>query len=128
MKEREKEPVQDEAESEELTATGLDLRSKWEMEKKVPTAEILADLADLYKIFGDSTRLSILSLLRLRELCVGDLAELTGMTPSAISHQLRGLRGNNLVRSRRDGKMVYYSLADEHVETIIDMGLDHILE
>ena len=95
---------------------------------EMPSAEILGDLADLYKNFGDSTRLSILSALRVKELCVSDLAELLSMTPSAISHQLRSLRDHNLIRYRREGKTVTYSLADEHVELMIDMGLEHLME
>jgi DNA-binding transcriptional ArsR family regulator len=99
-----------------------------EVKENLPPSELLADLADLYKMFGDSTRLSILSALRQRELCVMHLAETLNMTQSAISHQLRALRANNLVRYRREGKLSYYCLADDHVETIIDMGLEHILE
>ena len=99
-----------------------------QLEAQLPPLEFLSDLADLYKMFGDSTRLQILSALRLKELCVGDLADLLKMTPSAISHQLRTLRAQNLVTYRREGKMSYYSLADEHVEIIIDMGLEHIQE
>lgn len=99
-----------------------------EVKENLPPSELLLDLADLYKMFGDSTRLSILSALRQKELCVMHLAEILNMTQSAISHQLRALRANNLVRYRREGKLSYYCLADEHVETIIDMGLEHILE
>jgi ArsR family transcriptional regulator len=99
-----------------------------EIKENLPPPELLTDLADLYKMFGDSTRLSILSALRQGELCVMHLAEILNMTQSAISHQLRALRANNLVRYRREGKLSYYCLADEHVETIIDMGLEHILE
>jgi len=99
-----------------------------EVKSNLPPSELLLDLADLYKMFGDSTRLSILSALRQRELCVMHLAEILNMTQSAISHQLRALRANNLVRYRREGKLSYYCLADEHVETIIDMGLEHVLE
>ncbi len=99
-----------------------------EVKEHLPPSELLTDLADLYKMFGDSTRLSILSALRQSELCVMHLAEILNMTQSAISHQLRALRANNLVRYRREGKLSYYCLADEHVETIIDMGLEHILE
>lgn len=97
-------------------------------EAQLPPLELLSDLADLYKMFGDSTRLQILSALRMGELCVGDLADLLNMSASAISHQLRTLRAQNLVTYRREGKMSYYSLADEHVEIIIDMGLEHIQE
>lgn len=99
-----------------------------ELAAAMPSAEILGDLADLYKNFGDSTRLSILSALRVNELCVSDLAELLSMTPSAISHQLRSLRDHNLIRYRREGKTVTYSLVDEHVELMIDMGLEHLME
>lgn len=95
---------------------------------QLPPMEVLSDLADLYKIFGDTTRLQILSALRHTEYCVSHLAELLNMTNSAISHQLRTLRAHNLVRYRREGKLSFYSLADEHVEQIIDMGLEHILE
>lgn len=99
-----------------------------ELAAAMPSAEILGDLADLYRNFGDSTRLSILSALRVNELCVSDLAELLSMTPSAISHQLRSLRDHNLIRYRREGKTVTYSLVDEHVELMIDMGLEHLME
>lgn len=99
-----------------------------EVRKTMPDYELLTDLGDLFKLFGDSTRLSILSALRQHELCVGDLAAVLNMTQSAISHQLKSLRLQNLVTYRRDGRLSYYSLADEHVETIIDMGLEHILE
>jgi DNA-binding transcriptional ArsR family regulator len=98
------------------------------MRADMPSEEVLSDLADLYKMFGDSTRLSILSALRYHEYCVTHLAELLNMTTSAISHQLRILRASNLVRYRREGKQSFYSLADEHVEQIIDMGLEHIIE
>lgn len=90
--------------------------------------ELLDALADLYKIFGDSTRLKILSALFQTERGVGDIAHQLGMTLSAISHQLRILKQAHLVRSRREGKMVYYALADDHVRTIFAQGLEHILE
>lgn len=109
-----------------IQATGQETVAK--LEAQLPPLELLSDLADLYKMFGDSTRLQILSALRIQELCVGDLADLLKMSASAISHQLRTLRAQNLVTYRRDGKMSYYSLADEHVEIIIDMGLQHIQE
>lgn len=99
-----------------------------QLAQDMPPDELLSDLADQFKVFGDTTRLSILSALRLNELCVSDLADLLHMTTSAISHQLRALRMNNLVRYRREGKMSYYSLADNHVEAIIDIGLEHIQE
>ena len=97
-------------------------------EQLSPNAELLDDLAELYKIFGDSTRLKILYTLFTEERGVGDIARLLGMTMSAISHQLRILKQARLVKPRREGKMVYYALADDHVRTIFAQGLDHILE
>ena len=86
------------------------------------------ELAMLFKLFGDGTRLKILHALEQNELCVCDLAELLGITKSAVSHQLKGLRLANLVKPRREAQTVYYSLADSHVKTLIDIGLEHILE
>ena len=97
-------------------------------EQLSPNAELLDDLAELYKIFGDSTRIKILYTLLTEERGVGDIARLLGMTMSAISHQLRILKQARLVKPRREGKMVYYALADDHVRTIFAQGLDHILE
>ena len=94
----------------------------------MPDEDSLFALADLYKIFGDSTRLRILYVLYETELCVCDIAELCGMTVSAISHQLKLLKQFKLVKSRRDRKTIYYSLADDHVRSIIDMGREHIEE
>ncbi len=94
----------------------------------MPDEEILCDLAELYKMFGDSTRIKILYVLFEAELCVCDIAELLNMTQSAISHQLRVLKQAKLVKFRRDGKTVFYSLADDHVRTIINMGLEHLCE
>ena len=94
----------------------------------VPTEEMLSDLAELYKIFGDSTRIKILYALFENEKGVGDIAQQLGMTMSAISHQLRILKQARLVKARREGKMVYYALGDDHVRTIFAQGLDHILE
>ena len=84
------------------------------------------DLAALFKMFGDGTRVKILHALELNEMCVCDMAALLGMTKSAISHQLKALRLSNLVKSRRDGQVIYYSLADDHVKYILDIGFDHI--
>lgn len=92
------------------------------------TAETLQELASLFKIFADSTRLDILSKLLHQELCVGEIAEKTGMTQSAVSHQLSILRQSKLVKVRRDGKSIFYSLADEHVSEIIEIGIEHISE
>lgn len=94
----------------------------------LPDEEELYDLAELFKVFGDSTRIRILFALFESELCVCDLSETLGMTQSAISHQLQILRSSKLVKSRREGKSIYYSLADEHVVTIIAQGMDHIKE
>ena len=94
----------------------------------MPSDEMLYDLADFYKIFGDSTRIKILCVLRSREMCVQELADAVGMTQSAISHQLRTLKQMDLVKNRREGKTIFYSLADSHISGIIDMGLEHINE
>ena len=92
----------------------------------IPEENELYDLAELFKVFGDSTRIRILFVLFEAEVCVCDLAKALNMTQSAISHQLRILKQNKLVKSRRDGKSKFYSLADEHVRTIIDQGREHI--
>ncbi len=89
---------------------------------------LIIDLADFFKIFGDSTRLKIMLALAKSELCVCDIASLLNMTISAVSHQLKLLRESNLVKTKRSGKVVYYSLADEHVAEIIECGLEHVLE
>lgn len=94
----------------------------------VPDEGVLYRLADLFKVFGDPTRIRILYALSAGELCVCDIAQLLGMTQSAISHQLRVLKQMALVKFRRDGKTVYYSLADTHVATILAQGLDHVQE
>ena len=96
--------------------------------EKMPDEEILYDLAELFKIFGDSTRIRILYVLFESEMCVCDIAEVLKMTQSAISHQLRLLKQAKLVKNRREGKTVYYSLADDHVRTIIDQGMEHVDE
>ena len=88
----------------------------------------MKELADFYKVFGDATRIKILCVLLESEVCVCDLAEILGMTQSAISHQLRVLKQMKLVKNRREGKTVYYSLADDHILTIISQGMEHIAE
>lgn len=99
------------------------------MEKTaMPPEETLYDLAEFFKVFGDSTRIRILYALLDHELCVGDLAELLGLTQPACSHQLRVLKNNKLVRYRREGKVVFYSLSDDHVRSIIETGMEHVLE
>ena len=95
---------------------------------KIPDEETLYDLADLFKIFGDTTRIKILYTLRKQELCVNELAQSLAMTPSAVSHQLKILRQSKLVKNRREGKSLFYSLNDNHVVTIVDQGMEHICE
>ena len=94
----------------------------------MPAEELLYDLAELFKVFGDSTRIRILWALDEAELCVCDIAVLLNMTQSAISHQLRVLKQADLVKSRKDGKIVFYSLKDDHVRQILDQGMDHVTE
>lgn len=98
------------------------------VEENMPDEMQLYDLSELFKVFGDSTRMRILFVLFEAEVCVCDLAETLHMTQSAVSHQLRILKQNKLVKSRREGKSVFYSLADSHVGTIIAQGLEHIRE
>lgn len=95
---------------------------------RLPPDEQLYDLAELFKIFGDSTRVKILYALLDTELCVCDIAKLMEVTQSAVSHQLRVLKNSKLVKFRREGKTVYYSLADNHVIHILAQGMEHILE
>ena len=94
----------------------------------MPDETELYDLAELFKIFGDSTRIRILFVLFEAEVCVCDLASVLNMTQSAISHQLKVLKSNNLISNRRQGKTIYYFLADEHVRTIVSMGYEHLTE
>lgn len=98
------------------------------VKNELPTEELLCDLADLFKLFGDTTRMRILFSLFESEMCVCAIAELLGMTQSAISHQLKVLKDSKLVDCRRDGKTIYYFLADNHVRTIIGQGFDHLIE
>ncbi len=98
------------------------------VDKSMPPEEDLYDLADFFKVFGDSTRIKILYVLLCSEMCVCDIAQLLGMTQSAISHQLRMLKQMDLVRNRRDGKTIFYSLSDDHIATILSQGLNHIEE
>ncbi len=96
--------------------------------QELPGEDTLYDLTELFRIFGDSTRVRILYVLFEAEMCVCDIAALLGMTQSAISHQLRALKNARLVKARREGKTVFYSLADDHVKTIINQGLEHVQE
>ena len=98
------------------------------VQKEMPSEDTLYDLTELFRIFGDSTRIRILYVLFEAEMCVCDIAQLLNMTQSAISHQLRILKQSRLVKSRRDGKAVFYSLADSHVRSIINQGIEHIEE
>ncbi len=95
---------------------------------KMPDDDTLIDLAELFKVFGDSTRIKILSALSEKELCVCDLSTAVGMSSSAVSHQLKILKNAELVSFRRDGKTVFYFLADDHVNTILKQGLEHVNE
>lgn len=95
---------------------------------KLPTDDILISLSELFKVFGDSTRIKILYALFESEMCVCDIASLLNLSQSAISHQLRILKASQLVKFRRDGKTIYYSLADDHVRRIINQGMEHVLE
>ena len=98
------------------------------VKSKILEDEEIFDLAELFKVFGDSTRMKIIDALMIEELCVCDIAEITNSTPSAISHQLRVLKQAKLVKYRKDGKSVYYSLDDDHVKEIFEKGREHIEE
>lgn len=99
-----------------------------EVQKSLPAEEELLDLADFFKVFGDVTRIKILCILLQSEMCVCDLAQALNMTQSAISHQLRMLKQMKLVKNRREGKTVFYSLADGHIKSIVNQGMEHIRE
>ena len=96
--------------------------------RKLPPEEQIYDLAELFKVFGDSTRMRILFVLFEAEVCVCDLAEALNMTVSAISHQLRILKQSKLVKSEKRGRSVFYALADEHVRSIVEQGMEHVME
>ena len=106
----------------------VDFEKVKRIQKELPTDEIIFDMAEVFKVFGDSTRMKIISALLQDELCVGDIAVITNSTPSAISHQLRVLKQAKLVKYRKDGKIVYYSLDDEHVKEIYEKGREHVEE
>lgn len=99
-----------------------------QIRQRLPEENILFDLADFFKVFADSTRIKMLYVLLCSEMCVCDLAEMINMNQSAISHQLRTLKQMNLVKSRREGKTIFYSLADDHIKTILSQGIDHVVE
>lgn len=94
----------------------------------MPDEENLYNLADFFKVFADSTRIKILYVLSQDQMCVCDIAQLLSVTQSAVSHQLRTLKQMQLVKARREGKTVFYSLADDHIQTILKQGMEHILE
>ena len=98
------------------------------VKQDMPQDETLYDLAELFKVFGDSTRIKILYALFEAELCVCDIAQLFSVSQTAVSHQLRVLKNNKLVKFRKEGKNVFYSLADDHVRRIIDQGIEHVEE
>lgn len=106
----------------------LDDKTIQKVDSKMPPEEELQDLGNFFKVFGDVTRLKILYVLLCSEMCVYDIATLLGMSQSAISHQLRVLKQMDLVKNRREGKTIFYSLADDHIVTILSQGLDHIEE
>lgn len=122
MKEMEREPV------EQCESVCVHQEIVDSVTQEMPEEEELYDLAELFKVFGDSTRIKILYVLFEKEMCVCDIAQLLHMTQSAISHQLRVLKQSRLVKFRREGKTVFYSLADSHVRTIINQGIEHIEE
>lgn len=99
-----------------------------QVNEQMPDEEKLFDLADFFKVFADTTRIKILYVLMCSEMCVCDLAQILDMTQSAISHQLRVLKQMDLVKNRREGKSIFYSLADGHIKTILSQGLEHIEE
>lgn len=98
------------------------------VKEKILPDDLIFDVAELFKIFGDSTRMKIICALKESELCVCDIAFITNSTQSAISHQLRILKQSKLIKSRKDGKVVYYSLADDHVTKIFEIGCEHVEE
>ena len=98
------------------------------VKKNFPSNQLINALSDFFKIFGDTTRVKIMCALDKSEMCVGDISVLLDMTVSAVSHQLKILREASLVKTKRQGKIVFYSLADEHVQRIIECGIEHIIE
>ena len=106
----------------------VDFEKVKRIEKELPSDELIFDMAEVFKVFGDSTRMKIISALLQDELCVGDIAVITNSTPSAISHQLRVLKQAKLVKFKKEGKIVYYSLDDEHVKQIYEKGREHVEE
>lgn len=114
-------------EKEYLYQTSDPLRIE-EAQNKMPDTSSIEQLADFYKVMGDTTRLKLLMALETGEFCASDLANVSQMTRSAVSHQLKTLKSNKLVKSRKEGKTVYYSLDDEHIHSVLKVALEHILE
>lgn len=106
----------------------LDEQTLQRLQNDLPDDEVLYDLAELFRVFGDTTRIKVLYALFESELCVNDIAQVVGISQSAVSHQLRLLKANKLVKFRRDGKTVYYSLDDDHVRSMIALGMEHVEE
>ena len=106
----------------------LDEQTLQRLQDDLPGDELLYDLAELFRVFGDSTRIKILYALFESELCVNDIAQVVGLSQSAVSHQLRLLKANKRVRFRRDGKTIYYALDDDHVRSMIALGMEHVEE
>ncbi len=106
----------------------VDIEKVNKIKKIMPSDDLLFDIAEVFKVFGDTTRMKIISALLEAELCVGDIAEITNSTQSAISHQLRVLKQAKLVKFRKDGKTVYYSLDDDHISTLYEIAKKHIEE
>ncbi|EJU24195.1 transcriptional regulator, ArsR family [Peptoanaerobacter stomatis] len=124
----EKKNVFEENVSSEQKYLVIDEQTSLQIQDKIPVEEEVYDLADLFKIFSDSTRIKILCILFESEMCVYDLSGILGMSQSAVSHQLRLLKQSKLVKHRREGKIIFYSLSDDHIRKIIDNGLEHIQE
>ncbi len=110
----------------EICNCGIDIESIEKLKDEMPSDEKLFDLGEFFKVFGDSTRIKMIYALSRKEMCVCDLAEFINMSQSAVSHQLRVLKNHKLVKHRKDGKSVYYSLDDEHVNNIFNQGMLHI--
>ena len=119
-------PIEQEVERCEYMYVHQDVVNK--VKQDMPQDETLYDLAELFKVFGASTRIKILYALFEAELCVCDIAQLLSVSQTAVSHQLRVLKNNKLVKFRKEGKNVFYSLADDHVRRIIDQGIEHVEE
>ncbi|HIX94067.1 MAG TPA: metalloregulator ArsR/SmtB family transcription factor [Candidatus Gemmiger excrementipullorum] len=109
-------------------AQPLDEQALQRLQNDLPDDEVLYDLAELFRVFGDTTRIKVLYALFESELCVNDIAQVVGISQSAVSHQLRLLKANKLVKFRRDGKTIYYALDDDHVRSMIALGMEHVEE